>query len=320
MQISNINPATTLYSNKKYTPAIQKAPCASPSFTGAIPKNTYKSYIEKVFQKEIRSLLPDDNKAGIDAFRKLGNFTIGEYNKLTKLDIENINELIKNYINKREKSFHYKFTEAIDYHDTAALNMKALLDKKYGEGNYVVISIGRSLSSINKCLGYKIGEKNVKQLPMSCAERYICPENWISEEDFKTLRKYLSSIGLSKSKIQTSGKQYLFMDFCDSGNSLLGAKKLLTSDKIYGNLENIRFVDFIKFLKKSKLNNFFKYNLQLMLYGSKFKKYSLVNPCVKLSDTRQSVKTLQDYTFEARVFLFKLLENEMKKYHLNTTI
>ena len=93
-------------------------------------------------------------------FDKLKKFTIQEYKQLLKSEVNRINKIIDEsfwILHDKQKFFDY-----LNYHDLAATSIKNTLESNYGFGNFVVIPIGRSLSSIGQCLGLKIGEDNVK--------------------------------------------------------------------------------------------------------------------------------------------------------------
>ena len=259
---------------------------------------------------------------------KLRNFTIEEYKKLTAKEIKQLNEIVKKaqceYINSDVRT-----------HDLVASNIKATLDRKFGEGKYVIVAIGRSISSIGKCLGYKIGEENVKQIPMSNAFRFSKRKHLkTSKEDFELFNKYLNSIGLSKKEIEASGKTYIITDYCCTGSSLHGAAKLLRSDKVWGDKPNVISKNIIG-LMDNKLFKFsdslslksimytifpkkymFADQLEFLLAQKAFKKYSLVSKCINLSKTAESVIKPEQYSLEKKAFLFKLLDNEMAKSKL----
>ena len=326
MQITRITSFQTNIRTNRIQSSSKKAQNGYPVFNAGWPDDDYKNYLRNLLIKKTSENEPitDNYKKGLVSLSKLEDFTISEYQKLTKEEINNINEVVNDHIyNNKQWLFYDKaFNKDINYHEIIANGIKNGLNQVFGEGNYIVIPIGRSLSSIGKCLGYKIGEDNVKLLPMSNAVRFLKPEK-CEDEDFDALSEYLDSIGLSKKEIETSGKQYIFMDYCATGLSLLGAEKLLTSDKMYGNLENIKFVNIVSFLKQLKLEpskdefnpgiNNFADDLDRMFCHSRFKPYSQVKECYRLSDTKNSVMKPEDYKFDARVFLFKLLDNEMNK-------
>ena len=207
------------------------------------------------------------------------------------------------------------------YHDIIAIGIKDTLNDKFGIGNYIVIPIGRSVSSICKCLGYKIGEDRIKPLPMSSAGRFVDLEN--CKENFKLLTQYLKSIGLSKKDIKTSNKQYVFIDYCNSGRSLQGVKTLFESNKVWGHQDNVHFEDIIKLLsrRKRKLLTYdgmspkkFLKDLEEEFFVSKYKRYALVKDCPRFHYLKEAALQPEDYNYEQQVFYWKLLDNEMKKY------
>lgn len=325
MQISSINfVGINSYTNKRCD-LQTKTSYRNPVFKAEIPLDTYKNYIRKqLINGEIQThQICDRYKKGLSAFRKLGDFSISEYKNLTQDEIDNINIVANDHIYNNKKWLFYDkaFIKNLNYHNMIANGIKDKLNNLYGEGNYVVVPIGRSLSSIGKCLGYKIGEDNIKLLPMSRAWRFLDSEGF-KGENFRALRKYLDSIGLSKKEVKTSGKQYIFMDYCYKGLSLKGTEALLKSDKIYGGLENIEFINIMQFLKDIKLEkqsdefylakNTLKEDIETCFERSRFKQYSTVKECPRLSDINDSIKKPEDYDFGSRIFLFKLLENEMK--------
>lgn len=240
-------------------------------------------------------------------FDKLKNFNIAEYRQLSKAEINSINKMIY-------ESFwllydEQKFFDYLNYHNIAAASIKNKLESKYGVGNFVFIPIGRSLSSIGKCLGFKIGENNVKQLPMSGAYRFKNMES-NSRENFDIFNEYLSSIGLSKDKVQTSGKKYIFTDYCHTGASLYGAERLFKSEKVYGNLDNLEFIN-VKHLLSDIQSDIIQKKIDDCFYNLEFKPYSLVQKCYSLLDTKNAVIKPEEYTREAKYFYFKLLDNEL---------
>lgn len=246
---------------------------------------------------------------------KLKNITIEEYNKLSPFELHAIRKNIR-------RVYGSQLDEKMKFNYITASGIKAKLDTIYGENNYIVIIIGRSLSSIGKCLGYKIGEDNVKQIPMSKAGRFL---DWkaCSNENFKVFKKYLSSIGLSQKDIKTSGKQYIITDYRCSGNSLAGAEELFQSNLIWGKQPNVMAIGIDGLLvniEPDKIfpdfkmkNGDFIYNLDDMLADNFFKEYSLVSKCRKLAETPDAVIAPENYSQKMKAFLFKLLDTEMQR-------
>lgn len=99
------------------------------------------------------------------------------------------------------------------------INVKKDLDTKYGEGNYVFVCIGTSPSGVGRVLEFMGVE--TKYLPISGLSEY-CEED--SYKDFSTsfpkYKAFLTEQGLSKEKIESSDKTYLFFDYTRTGRSL----------------------------------------------------------------------------------------------------
>lgn len=238
---------------------------------------------------------------------KFKDFSIQEYKRLSVKEINLVNE----YVNR---IYSTAFDSLLKYHDLAAECLRSNLDSAYGKNKYVVIPIGRSLSSIGKCLGYKIGEENVKNLPMSTASRFLDIEK--RHENYSEFKKYLDSVGLSQKEIETSGKTYIFTDFCHSGASMLGVERLF-NDRIWGKHDNVKFVNISDLLTNrdsEKINDYiFINNLNDMLYGCDFKLYSFVKPCSNLAVTKFSLVNTTESPNSVKSFWYKLLDYEVKK-------
>ena len=247
-------------------------------------------------------------------------YTIDWYKEITPDKKNIIKQRANEYIYNNPEYLHYEkpFNHVLQYNDITANCIKDTLNNRYGEGNYVVIPIGRSLSSIGKDLGYKIGENNVKSLPMTNAGRFLELEK--CNEDFSLLTNYLDSIDLSKENVKKSNKQYIFIDYCCSGRSLQGAKNLFESDKMWGKLDNVHFENLFDILPKAKpdlkiegipSDEFLK-NLELDLLHSRYKKYAVVKDCPQFKYLSTAIIDSEHYPFEKQVFYWKLLENEIK--------
>lgn len=245
-------------------------------------------------------------------------FTIKEYLKLRPQQLQ---VLRKEYSKIQDVNLYNQYEIT---HDVTASCTKAVLDKFFGESNYVVIPIGRSLSSIGKVLGYKIGENNVKNIPLSNAKRYNIwadlHHDAYETKEIEMFTQYLKSIGLDEDVVKNSGKKYVLTDYCSTGYSLSGAKKLFKF--IFGkDNENIfafditRFFDFIDkkaFLQNNKIDiNFVRAKLESNLFCSKYKIFSTVNHCKQLSKAVCSEKDLSQDIRSVKLFRFKLLDNEM---------
>lgn len=243
---------------------------------------------------------------------KLKNVTVEEYKQLSLFDLHSIRRSIR-------RVYGSSLNEDMKFNYVAASGIKRTLDKIYGENNYVVVTIGRSVSSIGKCLGYKIGENNVKQIPMSNAKRFLYMEN-LQDENLDIFKKYLNSKGLSKWDVRTSGKHYIITDYCCSGQSLLGAE-LLLSNHIWDEQPNVMAINVSRLIGSIEPNEIFPefkmsnrdfiYNIEDKFADNFFKEYSLVLKCKKLDETPNAVITPENHP-KIKSFFFKLLDCEMQ--------
>ncbi len=306
MQISSIN--NTYYQNYNIKNRYNKNNITSlNSDTRVISPNnvSFKGKINKDFF--IKTL-------NLDPIYTFKNFTVEEYLKLSQVQKS---KLRKDFIELAAQD-PVNLTGIGEIHAYAADCMMKTFDKRFGKGNYIVIPIGRSLSSIGKSLGIKIGENNVVNIPMSSASRFMTsPVSLSGYQDFvnnlkknkglKTLKKYLASHNLTKNDIETSGKNYILTDYCYSGYSLKGAEQLFKSDEIWGNKnDNIYAVDFLKLLNKYNENtidppiklipetqNIFN-KIQSELFLSAYKDYATVGKTFSLGDTITAAKYKQN--------------------------
>lgn len=106
-----------------------------------------------------------------------------------------------------------------------AKTTETMLNKKYGENNWVFVSIGTSPAGIGKAL--ELRGHDVRYMPISgirtmnddTYKEYSNPDN------HSTYIKFLDSIGLRKDKINNSDKHYIFADFAHKGTTLKYLKK-----------------------------------------------------------------------------------------------
>ena len=263
-----------------------------------------------------------------DTFVKSPSFTakpltVSWYKNLTPEKKELLNKYADNHIyhNKEWLFYDKNFNKAQHYHEIITTGIKDKLNDRFGEGNYVVIPIGRSLSSVGKCLGYKIGEENVKQLPMSSAGRFMYLED--CKEDFSLFNKYINSIGLSKEDVKKLGKHYVFIDFVNSGRSLKGARHLFESDKVWGeHFDNVHFENVLKLLPEVPtelvkedlfFGDTFAKDFKSMLMNGQFKKYSAVKDCPRFTYLEDAVIEPENYDTDRMVFYWKFLDGELGK-------
>lgn len=213
------------------------------------------------------------------AFSKLRKINISEYKSLTDLEKQVLRQEIAKIKNLNTKVEVLK--EDIKIHQFITETIIKAFDIEYGRGKYVIIPIGRSLSSIGKLLEFKIGEDSVKNIPLSNLsifdpKQHNQVDQWSKIADVEAYKRYLASIGLSREKIENSNKQYIIMDYVFSGKSLKNAYKILTSDTFFGNkMRNITFVSTQEILPQNHSKE--KGTLAVDLQRSAFKLYSYVD-------------------------------------------
>lgn len=248
-----------------------------------------------------------------NSLNKLGDFSLENYKKLSEAEKIRLRE---EYAKITTKSDFYKNCE--DVHDEVSDAIKEEFDKKYGKGKYVVITIGRSLSSIGKVLGYKIGEENVKNIPMTNTRAYLSDD--YTEKIKKlghidALNEYLNSIGLNQETIKKSRKKYIIMDYVHTGYSLMGATKLLKSNDVLGASDKIISYD----VQRCIHDEFTGVKVEGYLCSSLFKDYSFVDQCKFFDSINDKVVNPKEKEDKIRLMWFKLLDNCMQKQQVKKT-
>lgn len=230
---------------------------------------------------------------------------LSKLNKITKEEYFLLSEVEKTAL--RNELWTKLMTSRSDIllHQYAVNTIESVFDKQYGKGNYVVISIGRSLSSISKLLEHRIGKDNVKNIPLSSVEGFYhsCADiedyrgrvnDMVYLEGFNSYKRYLDSIGLDKQTVETSGKNYIIMDYAASGKSLKGAYTILTIDELLGNKKRNITMASMRDLTSMNEDDF---NLGIILdqklHRSSFKQYSFVDTLYSDID---AVYKAADYT------------------------
>lgn len=262
-----------------------------------------------------------------NSLKAFKSFTKEEYENLSSIQLSDLRTRYK----KLEAEFPVELKNFGEMHSYAAECIKFMFDKNFGKGKYVVVPIGRSLSSISKALEMKIGSENVVNVPISDAKRFYSKFVDIdsykkfltkvkSENGFKDFLSFLKSKNLTREDIEKSGKQYILIDYCYSGESLAATEKLFKSDLVWGNKnKNIHAVDFINILENVepvKLPNssvpqeadkiLFKFCSDL--FCSSYKDYSVVDRAENFSETIQASKILDTASEKAKLVLFNVLD------------
>lgn len=278
---------------------------------------------DKVDSVEIRPACPYET-----ALKKLQKITKNEYNSLTEKEKSELRLKINNLPDAQEIKTDVKM------HRFAAEAIRQVFDAQYGKGNYVVVPVGRSLSSISRLLAMKIGEENVKNIPMSNMQKYYVEaldfgvymsnmEHFKNQKGYNEVKKYLDSVGLSKDDVEKSGKAYILMDYKCSGMSLGAAYAILSSD-LFCSDEKMRMTSasMSEITAATSRKSDEAQNLDKNLEQSKYKKYSFVQ-LTKQDLTRYKDSAghglfwLQNPTEAKRqkLFGFALLDDEFGDNH-----
>lgn len=151
----------------------------------------------------------------------------------------------------------------------AASKVKSELDKEFGEGKYVVIAIGRSVSSIAELMGHM--GVDVKIIPLSGLRQGL--PDFFPEKDMQAYGTFLAKKGLSKYDLQkNSEKTYILMDYAFYGRSLERAKKLLKNYELLGNVKNL----ITKSINEILGDDFKTKHFDILFEYNRFKNYSYV--------------------------------------------
>ncbi|GEM_PF-6864241 len=291
MQINQISQNyNNIYINKPLkTRAVSTGEFSTPiNFRGAIPKDCAEFALSK-------------------GLKKISDYTISEYKNLSETELTKLREAYHSGLGVQKD--YYQMLEYLN--DMAATKVEKYCDKKFGEGKYKVITIGRSLSSIGKVLGYKIGEDRVVNVPLSDAVQYINTNNIErlkeTSDDVENFTKFLNSKGLSKEELKNKKTKYVIMDYCATGKSLDGAYNLFTDKDVLGE-KHVYALDI-----NDCIDDFADASsLEAHLCTCSFKRYAYVGRAERLKDVPSAAK-IPEGSMHDKLFRFKLLDNEMQR-------
>ena len=250
---------------------------------------------------------------------KFSEFSLNEYSKLTPREISLLRAEYQKLIRNGSHLFYEKLEKV---HEFVSDLMKEYFDLRFGKGNYVVVPLGSSLSSFSKVLGYKIGEHNVVNIPLSGGSRFYSSSissmayerflnQVVKEEDIKSFLNFLKSKNLSRSDVEKSGKNYILLDYCYTGQSLTGINQLFKSDLVWSNRkQNIFTVDLEEIIPKDNPNPVLS-SLYDDLYLNLYKEYSFVDKSLNFKSTvdSQGKKVISNKEQSVKLLWFKLLDN-----------
>lgn len=277
----------------------------------------------------------------LDPLFHFSKFSKEEYARLSLKEIEKLRARSLEVV----KDPDFDALNALDdIHTIVPNTLKSMFNNFFGAGKYVVITIGRSLSTIGKALGYRIGEENVVNLPMSWSRRFMPTTTRVGDhfEIYKKINShqegldkflaYLEKVGLGREQVKSSGKSYILMDYCCSGDSLKGAEFLFKSDYVWGPGSKTYAVDILSALEKydlpqARLIKSKSVNdepimidslplLSKVFCGSHLKSYSDIGRALSLGQT-ESVAFVKPKSYgithkENQLVKFRILDGAMK--------
>ena len=157
-------------------------------------------------------------------------------NKIGKITLENVGKTDSKTCDFLRKVSPSRLKELARLNCYAAEKIKRELDKKYGENNYVMIALGRSLSSIAELMRYLGAETKI--IPLSGLRKGDV--DCIPSDSLQVYKTYLVQIGLSKTDLKkNSDKTYVLTDYTHYGTSLKKAEQLLKKDELLGDAPNL---------------------------------------------------------------------------------
>ena len=157
-------------------------------------------------------------------------------NKIGKMTLENVSKADKDTRQFLREFSPARLKELAQMNCFAADKVKQVLDSKYGKNNYVLVAIGRSVSSIAETLE-SMGV-DIKIIPMSGLRRRYVDD--IPKKDLDTYKTFLVQKGLSKADLnKNKDKKYILMDYAYYGRTLERATELLKKDEMLGNAPNL---------------------------------------------------------------------------------
>ncbi len=191
------------------------------------------------------------------------------------------------------------------------------LDEKYGKGNWVFVSIGRSLEGLADCLSYKGYETKI--MPMSGIHHLnLTADEIANQSDFRTYEKFLRKLGISKEAIAKDKRNYIFVDYCDTGATIQTVKKILKY-KLGIDSENVDFKDFTTLYEEAyntsarKRKYTHPIKLEKMLRLCTFKKFCRTDR-VECSDLQSVTKAFaHKQPLNSKLFHFKLMDAYLPK-------
>ena len=215
---------------------------------------------------------------------------------INRVTIENYAQMTTTDILELRNATPKRIIEMAKVNCCLAQNIKNSLDTKYGEKNYTIISIGRSVAPLTEAL--QDMDVNTKFVPLSGMKKRC---NY-SESSIKTFKEYLESIGLSKRELDDNPKHtYILFDYAASGLGLENTHKLLQREELLGKHVN---------LITKEANQFIQYSWRKLFAAVRFKEFSPVGKCpnnhLENIFAQSSPETAKEYKSEMAKLIRKL--------------
>ena len=241
---------------------------------------------------------------------------LNKIGEITYENVKNADAKTRQFLSEKSPA---RLKELAQMNCFAADKIKTELDNKYGANNYIVIAIGRSISSIAELL--KTIGVNTLNIPLSGLRKREIQN--IPKEHLKIYRAYLEQIGLTKKELKNnSDKTYILMDYSHYGHSLERAERLLKKDRLLGDAKNLISVSINKILGE----DYERRKFETLFCCSRFKDYSMVGrlPVNKLNEvynacSPQNVKEYQGNITSGlrKLFWFNTFDSLVQKNYQN---
>lgn len=248
-------------------------------------------------------------------FIKIGNSYLKNFEQELSPDtVSKLDKSIKVLLNKVTPK---RIKELAQVNCYAAAKSKKYFDSLYGENNYTLIAIGRSVASIAETMKY-LGA-DVKIIPLSGLRNGLPKE--IPNIDL--YKKYLSKIGINLGMLEKNkDKKYILFDYQYSGNSLQNADEFIRKNILNSDPENL-----IKISINEVLDKDFYTNFHLLFSLNRFKEFSSVgklnimnlNNCFKQSNPFTAIEYQSNMAkYLRKIFLYNVFECMKKDTYINS--
>lgn len=133
--------------------------------------------------------------------------------------------------------------------------LKNYFDKKYGQGNYTFISIGRSLGTIAQYMKYSGAD--AKCIPLSGLSQMTLTvaEDIVYNKRFQEYKKYLYEVFGKPEELKQSKKTYIVSDYCFTGSTLKIAEKIISHRLTGLKSRKIKYFSVEKIFEKIAIQN-----------------------------------------------------------------